>query len=166
MPPKLIDDDEIDFGPRRFEQAAADARLFTRAYGIEGDIRRTFGASAGMRSLINGIGAILHAGKEIAVGMAGTLAYRFAQHYEYFRELDAVSPLDPLQDIQSRLTYTECDILTLMARGYSDGRITEILAVRRATFDSYLRHIYLAIGLVNRGQLRVWLAENGGQLRR
>lgn len=166
MPPKLIDDGEIDTKPWRFEHAAAEARMFTRAYGIEGGVRRTFGTSAAMQALMNGVVAVLDAGKTFAAGLAGTLAYRFAQHYVYFRELDAVSPLDPLSDIQSRLTYTECDILNLMARGYSDGRITEILAVRRATFDSYLRHIYQAIGLVNRGQLRVWLAEYGGKLRR
>lgn len=165
MPPKLIDDGDIDTGPRRYEQAAAEARLFTQAYGIDGGIRRSFGASAGLRAFLSGLSALADAAMQFASGLIATMAYRFAQHYEYFRELDAVSSLDPLQAILSRLTYTECDMLTLMARGYSDGRIAEILAVRRATFDSYLRHIYLAIGLVNRGQLRVWLAEHGGELR-
>ncbi len=166
MPPKLIDDGDIDTDSRRYEQVAAPAHMFTQSFGIEGGVTRTFGANAGMRALANGIGAVLDAGKTLAARFAGSLAYRFAQHYEYFRELDAVSSLDPLQEIQSRLTFTECDILTLMARGYSDGRILEILSVRRTTFAAYLRHIYQAIGLVNRGQLRVWLAENGGQFRR
>lgn len=151
--------------PQRFDSAAAGAHLVSRPWGGPG-VSRSFGLSSGLRSLGAAVTSALVAVWALAVGLVGSLIYRFAQHYEYFRALDAASALDPMQELQSRLSYTECDILTLMARGYSDMRIGEILSLQRASFDSYLRHIYLAVGLTNRGQLRVWIAEHGDKFRR
>lgn len=166
MPTPSRNGQSSDPESRRYDSAAAGVYLTNRALGAGRDVSHSFGVSSGMRALMASVVAVPGALCALTLGLVGSMVSRFAQHYSYFRELEAAAPLDPLHDIQARLSFTECDILTLMARGYADARIEEILGVRRPAFDSYLRHIYLALGVTNRGQLRVWLAEHGDVFRR
>jgi DNA-binding NarL/FixJ family response regulator len=59
------------------------------------------------------------------------------------------------------LTARECEVATLVARGYSSRLIAEALVIGRRTAENHVAHICNKLGVNSRAQIAAWAVERG-----
>jgi non-specific serine/threonine protein kinase len=70
---------------------------------------------------------------------------------------DAPGPRTPSPDL---LSQRECEVVTLLARGYTNRQIAEELVISGRTVDGHVAHIFAKLGLSTRAQAAVWAVEH------
>ena len=61
-------------------------------------------------------------------------------------------PAPPPASLPDELTPREAEVLSLVARGLSNGEITEVLVVSEATVKTHINHVFAKIGARDRAQ--------------
>jgi non-specific serine/threonine protein kinase len=78
--------------------------------------------------------------------------------------LAAPADKGPMADVRTGLhglTARECEVVVLVARGFSNPQIAEALVVGRRTAENHVAHICKKLGLTTRAQVAAWAVEHG-----
>jgi non-specific serine/threonine protein kinase len=78
--------------------------------------------------------------------------------------LAAPADKGPMADVRiglHGLTARECEVVVLVARGFSNPQIAEALVVGRRTAENHVAHICKKLGLTTRAQVAAWAVEHG-----
>jgi len=67
---------------------------------------------------------------------------------------------DDHEGIRVMLTGREVEVLRLMAEGFTNPEISEILSISHHTVKSHVVHIFNKLGVNDRTQAAVWAARN------
>jgi non-specific serine/threonine protein kinase len=78
---------------------------------------------------------------------------------EYARERDIV-PSQPHRPSVDALSQRERQVITLLARGFTNRQIAEELIISGRTVDGHVAHILSKLGLSTRAQAAVWAVEH------
>jgi len=90
-------------------------------------------------------------------------ALSMEQAIEYAHHLPFDPPKPPQKDIDaiSGLTDREREVVTLIARGLSNGQIADELVLSKRTVEHHIANVLSKLGFSNRAQIVHWAMENG-----
>ena len=79
----------------------------------------------------------------------------YASQLRFERATDRKRAADPLSP-------REREVITLLARGYTNRQIADDLIISERTADGHVAHILAKLGLATRSQAAVWAVEHAG----
>jgi DNA-binding CsgD family transcriptional regulator len=97
-----------------------------------------------------GNGAGIHAGQP---PLSPSIARKLLQVFQEPRQM--------AQDAEAQLTSREREVLTLIAKGYTVGRVAELLGITRNTAAGYVKSIYRKLNVSSRAEATLAATRHG-----